>query len=407
MAMVDFRGSSAHHPFPASKLGANAHLTEINHHPHHPFNRGAPDLGYSQSANNKHGIITAASVFSPGLARKPAQLKLPSPTTSPPSHKNHMNTSRRTASTSTTATANTNFTPTRTLSNVSSTLSRTSSSRSAGSITPSSYVALMRKQKATVWCDRAQYEDPRIQAQQKAARMRAAREVSGANQMEGRSSTGSIGSVSAGVRSKIRHHGVPKTSGYNYANPAGGGVPMRLSASEVGDDGTEVLDDADAPWHAANHHQRTDSGRSASGSGNHKWLTTGAAAAANPRQSGGRYSQGSLRTGGATSSSYVDIPELEETPLASDLNPKHAEGGGGDYFPPHHGGGGGDGGVGGSDSSSERESSFGHVGQMKGPKVTRDLSGQADELRRRGSVDERSNTMGGLGGGKLFVANPD
>lgn len=173
---------------------------------------------------------------------------------------------------------------------------------------------------------------------------------------------------------------------------------MRLSASEVGDDGHEVLDDPDNPRNVANHHQRTNSGRSSSGGGNNKWL---AAAAVTQRPSGGRYSQGSLRTSGGPSSSNVDIPELEETPVEGAYNPKPTLGGG-DYFEPRPSGG-----PSSSDGSSELESSFGQVGQMKGPKVTRDLVGRSEDLRRRGSVDERSNTMGGLGGGRLFVANPD
>lgn len=400
MAMVDFRGSNALHHFPPREMINDSH-PETTPHPHQHLNRGLPELGYSVPTTNKQAIVTTASILSPAIARKPVQFDLASPATSSPPYKKQMNNAnRRTASTSTTSTSNTNFIPTRTPSNVSSTLSRTASSRSAASITSSSYVALMRKQKATVWCDRAQYEDPRIQAQQKAARLRAAREVSGANHMEGRTSTGSMGSVSAGVRSKIRHHGVPKASGYNYANPAGGGVPTRLSASEVGDDGNEVPDDPDSPRNPGHHHQRTSSGRSPSGAGNNnRWL---AATAIHQRQSGGRYSQGSFRTSGGHSSSNVDIPELEETPVEGDYGPKPAMGGG-DYFQPRLGGDG----PGGSDSSSELESNFGQVGQMKGPKVVRDLSGRAEDIRRRGSVDERSNTMGGLGGGRLFVANPD
>src|SRR6266536_3312564 len=58
-------------------------------------------------------------------------------------------------------------------------LRRSTSSRSGSQ--PQGYVALMRKQKATVWCDRAQYEDPRLLAAQKAAKLRAAIEVSGGN----------------------------------------------------------------------------------------------------------------------------------------------------------------------------------------------------------------------------------
>lgn len=404
--MVDFRGSASLNHFPPRKMVNNSR-PDTNPHPQQHPNRVIPELGYSVSTTSKQAIITTASVFTPALPRKPAHFNLTSSATPSPPHKLPMNTTRRNASTSTTSTSNTNYIPSRTPSNVSSTLSRTASSRSAASITPSSYVALMRKQKATVWCDRAQHEDPRIQAQQKAARLRAAREVSGTNQIEGRSSTGSIGSVSAGVRSKIRHHGVPKASGLNYANPAGGGVPMRLSASEVGDDGNEVAEDPDSPRNASHHyhhHQPTNSGGRVSSGGNSKWLT---AAAVSQRPSGGRYSQGSIRTSGGLSGSNVDIPELEETPVESDYHPKPAVGGG-DYFQPRPGGGGDSGGgAGSSDSSSELESSFGQVGQMKGPKVTRDLVGRAEDLRRRGSVDERSNTMGGLGGGRLFVANPD
>jgi len=101
---------------------------------------------------------------------------------------------------------------------------RSSSSRSGG--TPgspqgSSYVALLRKQKATVWSDRAQYEDPRLLAQQRAARMRAQLEVVGSNgglsvgslAGAGRTSTG-LSSAGGKVAAKIRHHGKPAVIGY-------------------------------------------------------------------------------------------------------------------------------------------------------------------------------------------------
>lgn len=60
---------------------------------------------------------------------------------------------RRTLSNATTSTSSTGG-PTRKPSSSSSTLHRSTSNRSGSS--PSSYVALMRKQKATVWSDRAQ-----------------------------------------------------------------------------------------------------------------------------------------------------------------------------------------------------------------------------------------------------------
>jgi len=68
--------------------------------------------------------------------------------------------------TPTSSTSSTTGTPGRTNSGA---LRRSSSTRSGNS--PSSYVALMRKQKATVWCDRAQYDDPRVVAQQRQAKV--------------------------------------------------------------------------------------------------------------------------------------------------------------------------------------------------------------------------------------------
>ena len=305
----------------------------------------------------------------------------PPTSSSPPTsqqYPNSMAKSRRTPSQSTTSTG---YTPSRTPSNVSSQLSRNASTRSGASITPGSYVALMRKQKATVWCDRAQHEDPRIAAQHKAAKIRAAREITG-KVAEGRTSTsGSMGSGSLGVRSKIRHHGLPKATGYSYANMVGGGVPMRLSASEVGDDGN-AYDDADSARRMSQQHQRTSSGRSTD---NNRWLGVD-----QRRQK--RFSQGS--SPGQGSSPNEDIPELEETPMPGD-HQQHS----GDYFPTNERNN--------SGSSSEQEKNFGNVGQMEAPKADEKKRRTSEELRRRGSVDERANTMGFMGGGRLFVANPD
>lgn len=60
----------------------------------------------------------------------------------------------------------------------------------------------------------------------------------------------------------------------------------------------------------------------------------------------------------------------------------------------------------GSGSSGERN--FGDVGQMPAPGMLKppaatDKKGSKDDLVRRGSVDERTMTMGT----RLFVANPD
>ena len=236
----------------------------------------------------------------------------------------------------------------------------------------------MRKQKATVWCDRSQHEDPRIAAQHKAAKIRAAREITGKT-AEGRTSTsGSMGSGSLGVRSKIRHHGLPKATGYSSANMVGGGVPLRLSANEVGDDGY-TYDDTDSGRRIS--HQRTGSGKSPD-----RWLGV-------DQRHQKRYSQNS--SPGQESSPNEDIPELEETPV-----PGNHQQDGGDYFPPNERNN--------SGSSGELENSFGNVGQMEAPKTEEKKKRRtSEELRRRGSVDERANTMGYMGGGRLFVANPD
>ena len=243
----------------------------------------------------------------------------------------------------------------------------------------------MRKQKATVWCDRAQHEDPRIVAQQKAAKIRAAREITGASRAaEGRSSTsGSMGSGSLGVRSKIRHHGLPKASGYSSANMVGGGVPMRLSANEVGDEGTYNGNPSGGGGGPISHN-RTSSAHSRDSRS--QFLTV------DTQQQSRRYSQSSNTPISGQGGSNENIPELEETPVPG----RHQTA---EYFPSGNG-------HGGSGGSSERESSFGNVPQMEAPKAKKEGK-SSEELKRRGSVDERANTMGFMGGGRLFVANPD
>ena len=160
----------------------------------------------------------------------------------------------------------------------------------------------------------------------------------------------------------------------------GGGVPMRLSANEVGDDGS-LYDD-------------TDSGRRISGriSSDNRWLSV------DQQQRGNRYSQGSTPTeswhGSSPNDDIPETAETEETPVPGDQQQQGA-----DYFAQKSG-------KGGSGGSSERENSFGNVGQMQAPKAEKE-SKTLEDLRRRGSVDERANTMTYMGGGRLFVANPD
>ncbi|KAI1415339.1 hypothetical protein F5Y13DRAFT_8109 [Hypoxylon sp. FL1857] len=259
---------------------------------------------------------------------------------------------------------------------------RSTSSRSGGA--PTSYVALLRKQKATVWCDRAQTEDPRLQAQQRAAKQRANQEVIG-GAMQSRTSTG-LGSTGGKVAAKIRHHGKPGVVGYapdsNYMGVTG--VPMRLSATEV--EGEEDGDD-DLSMRRLHHRRTGSSGRSSTASSRRglAYRTSGA-------------SQGSKKW------SPGDTPERAGSMVIEDA----------EYTP-------GDDKIIGrpqstrSGSSAEKADALPELGSVSAAKLasnslmnaalTREKSVKnPEDLRRRGSVDERTMT---LTAGRLYIANPD
>ena len=229
----------------------------------------------------------------------------------------------------------------------------------------------MRKQKATVWCDRAQHEDPHILAKQRAMKMKAAMEVAGGSHRFSTSSNNAP--QSTGIRSKIRYHGAPKASTYTgQANLSGAGVPMRLSASEVDENDSD--EEQDSKY--MNYHRRNGSRGSSMGSGQHP---------ANYLHSG----NGSTpQSGHSPVGSMGDLAE-EETPVPNEYNMNA-----GDYLQ-----------AGGSDDGTLAEQSFGGLSGLPqstgNPEQDRKT---AEELRRRGSVDDRSMTMTGV---KLFIANPD
>ncbi len=285
---------------------------------------------------------------------------------------------------------------------------RSTSSRSGGTTTPqsqqTSYVALLRRQKATVWSERAQFEDPRLVAQQRAARMRANREIVGSSGSyiggpgSGRTSTG-LSMAGGKVAAKIRHHG-SKATGLGFgadSNYVGiGGVPLRLSATEVE---PEDSDDDDINGPSRPNHRRTgSSGRSSTASGrrNPPYRTSAGAlvpSGSNSLQGGARrYSPGD--TPERTSSLIDDntpsgIHERIRDDTAS-LARSTASG-----------------------SSAERADNvpdLGGAGRMPANStanatVTRQQSlRNPEDLRRRGSVDERTMT---LSTGRLFIANPD
>ncbi|POR36787.1 Uncharacterized protein TPAR_03049 [Tolypocladium paradoxum] len=269
-------------------------------------------------------------------------------------------------------------------------LRRSISGRSGGiSIQPNGYVALLRKQKATVWCDRAQYEDPRVAAQQRAAKMRANLEVVGGNRPQGNSRTNTGISATGKVAAKIRHHGKTPVVGYAPGeNHVGvGGVPLRLSATEVEGESSE---DDDAQAAARLQHRRTgSSGRSSTASGRRPVPY---------RSSGGPSTQGGQRwspgdTPERTGSLLGQQPE-EATKTMDDAASGKAQSSK-------------------SGSSAERADNVAELGNaprlasksLMHSALTREKSVKtAEELKRRGSVDERTAT---LTSGRLFIANPD
>ncbi|KAH8199022.1 hypothetical protein TruAng_006808 [Truncatella angustata] len=258
---------------------------------------------------------------------------------------------------------------------------RSTSSRSGGGA-PNSYVALLRKQKATVWCDRAQYEDPRMLAQQKAAKQRATMEVVGGTGAV-RTSTG-LGSAGK-VAAKIRHHGKPGVVGYTPENNyiGVGGVPMRLSATEVeGEDS----DDDDVTMQRLHHRRTGSSGRSSTASGRRgiPYRTSGSITK--------KWSPGDTpeRAG-----SLVEQPEYQ---VGDDRLLNRAESTR-------------------SGSSGERADTLPELNvpstaaaklasnSLLNAALTREKSVKnPEELRRRGSVDERTATLTST---RLFIANPD
>ncbi|KAM5342370.1 hypothetical protein ACJ41O_013336 [Fusarium nematophilum] len=276
-------------------------------------------------------------------------------------------------------------------------LRRSTSSRSGGaSPQPSSYVALLRKQKGTVWCDRSQYEDPRIVAQQRAAKMRATLEVVGSARgsgaygpggAAGRTSTGlsTTNKVTAKIPKISRHHGKTPVVGYAPGeNHVGvGGVPMRLSATEVEGESSEE-EDTSRP-----HHRRTgSSGRSSTASGGRRNLPYRSSGGMGSQNSGRRWSPGDTPE---RSGSLID-------PMHEDIVDDAASGKAQSTI---------------SGSSAERADNVGELGSaprlaansLMHSALTREKSTKsADELRRRGSVDERTST---LTSGRLFIANPD
>lgn len=234
-----------------------------------------------------------------------------------------------------------------------------------------------------MWCDRAQHEDPRLVAAQKAAKMRATLEVVG-----GRSGAGGSGTLASSKgASKLRQRLV----GYTPGDLVGGvgGVPMRLSATEV--EGEDDEDDNTNTNVNNTYHHRSGSGRSSVGSSRRGHTYS--------RQSGASSTVGKWSSGNTPPDSLHD---LAENPGPGDANHISGEIQDGTRSA-------------GSGSSAERADQVGDLitgdaarlasNSLLQSTVTREKSlRNPEDLRRRGSVDERTMTMSA---GRLYIANPD
>ncbi|KAL4903474.1 hypothetical protein BDW74DRAFT_156453 [Aspergillus multicolor] len=230
---------------------------------------------------------------------------------------------------------------------------RSTSSRSAGS--QMSYVALLRRQKATVWCDRAQAEDPRLRQQKLVDKKRAYLEVHGAG--AGRAST--LGS------GKGKHGN--KVTDLSPSALVGATVPVRLSANEVGDAEDDARSERDFPY------RRTGSGRSSLGSG-HRYPSG--------------YQRNTTSSSNTPPNEKTDLPGVSEDKAEEQKDSSAAKD---DTATTHS-------------RSGEQEDTLGEMGAPSAATLAEQKAKKAADLRRRGSVDDRTTSMTNV---RLFVANPD
>lgn len=241
-------------------------------------------------------------------------------------------------------------------------------------------------------------------AKQKQAKMRALQSVGAASTTSsstaGRSSTG-LSSAGGKVVGKIRHHSKPTVVGYspdsNYVGV--GGVPLRLSATEV--EGEDSDDDDMA--RSSLHHRRTGSSGRSSTAGSigqgRRGLNYRTSNGSGLHMTGGG-SQNSNRRWTGTGSNGENTPERRSSfaggssdKRASDAASRSSSAGErADEVPD-------------MDSAAARLASNSLSNSLMNATLTREKSVKnPDELRRRGSVDERTMT---LTSGRLFIANPD
>ncbi|CAG8117563.1 unnamed protein product [Penicillium salamii] len=356
--MTEFR-MPLHQGPPARKpLGGPQHGYGYQHYDA-PRGQLAPHLASPQTTHSRTRT-TSSSVF-PSQASQQYYGAPPPPPIPQTMPLPHHPSSRRMSST-TTSTSSTGNHPMAQAGHGVSDIRRTASSRSANS--QLGYVALMRRQKATVWCDRSQPEDARMREQAMRAKKRAYLEVHGSGARAGTLNSG-----------KIRH-GPKGAAEFSPSNLVGAKVPVRLSANEVGDgDDDAISTDGGAV------HRRTGSGRSSLGSA-HRY------------PSGYNRPQGTMGSNSTPPNEKTDLPEVSENTTAeiqeeekSRLSSLIKD----DAATTHS-------------SEQEQEDAVGDMQAPSAATAAAEKAKKAADLRRRGSVDERTTSMTNV---RLFVANPD
>lgn len=289
------------------------------------------------------------------------------------------------------------------------TLRRSGSTHTASSIATTSsnaYVTYLRRQKATVWCDKSQYEDPRLLAAQRAAKLRAAMEVVGSStsaflsaSYHGHglgSGTGSAASsLHAGRGGKLGRSSNHVTSSVKKAwvgTPAspgivGGslprGVPDRLSATEVL--GDEDEDETFVTGPGIN--RRSGSGKSSLNS-NHRKTNRASSIRSDTNRASSMYGMGSggglqHRNSNGSTSNYSATSSIAEFTQDGKMRAKRS----------------------GSTSPPDRVE---HRNHYDNAQYNAGAHKRDNTLKRKGSLNEeevvRTMTMSNV---RLFVANPD
>lgn len=203
----------------------------------------------------------------------------------------------------------------------------------------------------------------------------------------------------------MKHNTAGRSMNYNTSTMIGAGVPLRLSANEVGE-ADDDFDDREVP----SIHRRTGSGRSSTAS--NRVPSTHQKA----QQQQGRFSSGSsAHTPSSVEHSLegrAPIPDIIETPAPiRDADADYVQSTAHETVrEPATTNTTMDAPVGTAISHTnidESEEDFGKATEMYAPSgaaAAMQKRKVSDDLKRRGSVDDRTTTMSGV---RLFIANPD